>query len=140
MPLAPVVWSMNDQARAMTWRACKLGAVPAVVAATAVALLGGQAPDPAGARPIARTPGLHSMGSCDHLRSFLRRHGSTQPPYAVGVGAAEGGVAAPAADGSSSTTSPTNRQEAGVDEPDIVKTAGDTILSVDGTTLRAVDS
>ncbi len=37
-------------------------------------------------------------------------------------------------------SSPTNDQEAGVDEPDIVKTAGSVIFTVDGTTLRAVDT
>jgi hypothetical protein len=131
---------MDDRTRAMTWQACKLGAIPAIVAATAVALIGGQVPAPAGATPIGRAPGLHSMGSCDHLRSFLRRHGSTHPPIAVGEGAAGGDIAAPSAGAEATAASPTNLQEAGVDEPDIVKTAGDTILSVDGTTLRAVGS
>jgi uncharacterized secreted protein with C-terminal beta-propeller domain len=82
------------------------------------------------------------MRSCPHLRSFLRRHGSAQPPIAVGV-VAEGDASAPAAGGAEASAtpgSPTNLQEAGVDEPDIVKTAGDVILTVDGSTLRAVDT
>jgi uncharacterized secreted protein with C-terminal beta-propeller domain len=118
-----------------------LGALIVLAVATLV-LLDGQSPTPAGAEPVGRTPGLHSMRSCPHLRSFLRRHGSTQPPIAVGVGAGiEGDTATPSEGGaaaSPSPDSPTNLQEAGVDEPDIVKTAGDTILTVEGTTLRAV--
>ena len=35
---------------------------------------------------------------------------------------------------------PTNVQEAGVDEPDIVKSAGSTLFTVDGNVLRAVDT
>jgi uncharacterized secreted protein with C-terminal beta-propeller domain len=117
-----------------------LGAV-LVVAAAALALLDAQAVPPAGAKPSARPPALHSMRSCPHLRSFLQRHGTTQPPIAVGI-AVEGDASAPAQGGadSSAAGSPTNLQEVGVDEPDIVKTAGDTILTADGSTLRAVDA
>ena len=128
----------------MTRRWLGLGALIVLGAALIALLGGGQGTERAGAKPVLRAPGLHSMRSCAHLRSFLRRHGSSHPPIAVGVGAgvvAEDGAAAPSAGGEVTTgtvDSPTNLQEEGVDEPDIVKTAGDTILSVDGTALRAV--
>ncbi len=124
----------------MTRRWLPLGGL-LLLAVAAVALLSAGRPAPVGAEPVGRAPGLHAMRSCPHLRSFLQRHGATQPPIAVGV--AEGDAAAPAEGGAASTApadSPTNLQEAGVDEPDIVKTAGDTILTVDGATLRAVDA
>jgi hypothetical protein len=131
---------MDDRTAAMIRRALPLAGV-AVLIVAGIALLGAQRPDRAGAEPVGRAPGLHAMRSCPHLRSFLRRHGSTQPPIAVGIAAegdaatAEGGAASGAP-----APSPTNVQEAGVDEPDIVKTAGDTILAVDGNRLRAVDA
>jgi uncharacterized secreted protein with C-terminal beta-propeller domain len=128
---------MDDWKRPMTRMLMIVGAL----AVSALVLLDGRSPAPAGAEPVGRAPGLHSMRSCPHLRSFLRRHGSTQPPIAVGVGVAEGDTATPSEGGSAASPtpgSPTNVQEAGVDEPDVVKTAGDTILTVDGTTLRAV--
>ena len=88
-----------------------------------VALLGGSSPDRADAA-IAR-PALKPVGSCDGLRSYLRRHGarSAPPLPVVGVGA----TAAPLAEDAAApggTAQPTNVQEAGVDEPDIVKSAG----------------
>jgi uncharacterized secreted protein with C-terminal beta-propeller domain len=112
----------------------------ALLAVMAVALVDAGTPESVRAEPVGRAPGLHSMRSCPHLRSFLRRHGSTQPPIAIGFGVVgEGDTATPSEGGVSGTSpSPTNVQEAGVDEPDVVKTAGDTILTVDGTTLRAV--
>ena len=117
-----------------------LGAV-IVLTVAALALLDGQAVTPAGATPSFRAPGLHSMRSCPHLRSFLRRHGSTQP---IAIGVVPPGDAATGAEGGAAPTapagSPTNVQETGVDEPDIVKTAGNTILTVDGATLRSVDA
>ncbi len=48
--------------------------------------------------------------------------------------AAEGGTAAPSA-----PDSPTNVQEEGVDEPDIVKASGATVFAIAGDRLRAAD-
>jgi len=113
-------------------------ALAAGLAIAAAALLGGPAPDRAEA--AATRPALKSMGSCDRLRSYLRRHrGDVTAPYMV----AGMGVAAPAAEdaaGAAPAEQPTNVQEAGVDEADIVKTDGSTILTVDGHVLRAVDT
>ena len=59
----------------------------------------------------------------------------------VDRGGAADSAAAPAAGAETGrTATPTNVQEAGVDEPDIVKTAGSTIFTVDGNVLRAVDT
>src|SRR5439155_7800886 len=47
-------------------------------------------------------------------------------------------ASAPAAEGTGTTFSTTNNQEAGVDEPDIVKTDGSTIFTISGNTLFAL--
>jgi uncharacterized secreted protein with C-terminal beta-propeller domain len=106
---------------------------------TGVALLGGSSPERADA--AAARPALKPVGSCDGLRSYLRRHGarSAAPLPAAG----ERATAAPLAEDAAAaggTTQPTNVQEAGVDEPDIVKSAGSTLFTVDGNVLRAVDT
>ncbi len=106
----------------------------------ALALLGTSPSERASAAAV--RPALKPVGSCNGLRHYLRRYrGATGAPLGVAgdsVAAppfAEGGASAPA-----QNASPTNVQEAGVDEPDIVKTAGSTIFSVDGDRLRAVDA
>ncbi|MDX6582221.1 MAG: hypothetical protein QOI10_1405 [Solirubrobacterales bacterium] len=120
-----------------------LGLAAAILlAAVAIVLLGSGGREPAQAEPVGHAPGLHSLRSCNHLRTFLRHHRGA-PSGIVGVGmpgVAGDGVAAPGevAPTPAPAGSPTNVQEEGVDEPDIVKTAGDTILTVEGTTLRAV--
>ena len=103
-----------------------------------VALLGGSTPDRADAATA--RPALRSMGSCDRLRSYLRRHrdDSNMPLMAAGMGASAPAAEDPA--GAAASPQPTNVQEAGVDEADIVKAAGSTILTVDGHRLRAVDA
>ena len=98
----------------------------------------------------AEAAGLSPLRSCDNLREYLRAHPRAlraYPPDAIledaipltdGAAApGEGGGDADAAPPSDS--SPTNVQEEGVDEPDIVKATDTTIFSVEGTTLRAVD-
>ena len=134
---------MSDRMRAMNWRLLSFGAL-AVLGAVVVVALGGER---SGGRAEAagRAPGLHAFGSCDRLRSYLSRHRAAFKP--TGVEAMPGVVGEDDAAGSPAEAapapapgSPTNVQEAGVDEPDIVKTAGEAILTVDGLRLRAVDS
>ena len=116
-------------------------AVVLALGAVAVALIAGAAGPAAEAQAGPRAPHLSAVGSCDGLRSYLRRHGarSSPPIPAVGVGAAAAPLAEDAA-APGGTEQPTNVQEAGVDEPDIVKTAGSTLFTVDGHLLRAVDA
>ncbi|HVL96901.1 MAG TPA: beta-propeller domain-containing protein [Solirubrobacteraceae bacterium] len=102
-----------------------------------------------------KDPRLRQFKSCpsliayglQHYRKVARRQGSGPPPAArpmPAMGGAEAGgdaarpmpAAAPQAGSDYSTT---NVQEAGIDEPDIVKTDGSTVFAVAGRTLRAVD-
>src|SRR5262245_18654528 len=113
-------------------RAPKLSLTALLVAAAAlVAAIVAIAPAAnsiAEARP--RVAGLKDLGSCKHLRSYLAKHrrsytgGTINPPMAGDVAAptAEGGWTGYAPMGPDES-SPTNVQETGVDEPDIVKTA-----------------
>ena len=131
---------MNDFRLPIARRPLYIAAVLAL-GAVAVAVIAGGAGPSAEAHAGPRPPQLSSVGSCDGLRSYLRRHGarSTPPIPAVGVGA----TAAPLAEDGAApggTERPTNVQEAGVDEPDIVKIAGSTLFTVDGHLLRAVDT
>jgi uncharacterized secreted protein with C-terminal beta-propeller domain len=109
---------------------------------------------PAGAAPKAGR--LISFRSCPDLLNYAKSHAT---PYvnaygfgravgvAVGVGAkgAAPSVAASSAASADSTPqqgidySGTNVQEIGVDEPDIVKTNGNTLFAVAGNQLNAVD-
>jgi hypothetical protein len=103
---------------------------------------------------------LRTFSSCARLVSYaraeLRRtHGIAEGPIATGAPVftrAPGPVAttaptsAPAGapttsggSGAGTSYSTTNNQEQGVDEPDIVKTDGSTIFSLQGDTVRAVD-
>src|SRR5687767_2307242 len=112
---------MDDGIRPMT----RMLLAVALLAVAALALMDAGTPAPAGAEPVGRAPGLHSMRSCPHLRSSLRRQGATPPRIAIGWGvegdAAAGAEGAPAS--SAPAGSPTNVQETGVDEPDVVKVA-----------------
>ena len=112
------------------------------IALATFALLAGPSGRRAEADAKARPAGLHPIGSCDRLRAFLRHHQAAVIPYGVaGIGAEAGDIAGPSTGSPApSTGSPTNVQEPGVDEPDVVKTVGSTILSVDGRKLRAVDA
>ena len=129
----------------------------AVLAIAPIAALatGGSEPsgDEAGpGEPVAaRTAGsrLRDFGSCTALRRYARRHPDAIP-YGGGIaGGVVGTPAGPApgeaggaqgvSDGSGSTGTPTNVQEAGIDEPDIVKSDGSRIFALAGAELRAVD-
>jgi uncharacterized secreted protein with C-terminal beta-propeller domain len=97
------------------------------------------------ARPAVRTAhgDLTPFASCDRLRGYLRRHRvALQPlvegPIAIEDTAGNSVVGAPAA--GEAPSSPTNVQEEGVDEPDLVKASGSTIFAVAGDRLRAVDA
>jgi hypothetical protein len=126
------------------WLPALLAATIALVAALlALAPAASSTPD---ARP--RIAGLKDFGSCTKLRDYLAKH---RRAYGTGgfVGAPVAGFTSPspAEDGGTGyapvapdESSPTNVQETGVDEPDIVKTSGSVIFTVDGTTLRAVDT
>jgi uncharacterized secreted protein with C-terminal beta-propeller domain len=91
---------------------------------------------PAAAAKRAKTPRLKAFRSCAGLISYARRHAPPvlaprQVPLPVPVSG--GGE-----DDSSSST--TNVQEAGVDEPDIVKSKGGTVFAVVDDALRAIDA
>jgi len=133
----------------------------AVVATLAFAAAAGLASE---ASAAAKTRRLAAFQSCPALLSYAKAHaapyvtgyGFGQAPSSLpgrlvpGVAAASGKVASSAAAGAGAQTpsaapqqgvdySGTNDQEQGVDEPDIVKTDGDTLYTVDGNQLEAVD-
>ena len=111
---------------------------------------------PAAAAKRAKSPRLKAFTSCAGLISYARRHAPPPrlllPPRRVpsvpiqggGEDGGSGPVAAPAPAPESGSTAPdsstTNVQEAGVDEPDIVKTDGTTVFALTGGRLRAVDA
>ncbi|MCU0307381.1 MAG: beta-propeller domain-containing protein, partial [Thermoleophilia bacterium] len=104
-------------------------------AAVGALVLGAAACGGAAERPAApeRAAGLRSFASCDAMLAFLRARTAQAagpwgfrgagPPVLPATGPAEGApdTAARAAEPETSTT---NVQEAGVDEPDIVKAEG----------------
>jgi uncharacterized secreted protein with C-terminal beta-propeller domain len=99
------------------------------------------------ARKRAKSPRLKAFTSCANLISYARRHAPppvprpiARPlppriplPEALPESGAEGGGAAP-------DSSTTNVQEAGVDEPDIVKNDGRTMYALVDGRLHAVDA
>jgi uncharacterized secreted protein with C-terminal beta-propeller domain len=116
----------------------RLAALLALVALAAVAA-------PAAAKPRAAKR-LKAFSSCESLIGYATRHVAPAPirrdlPPTGGPLVPESAVPspppAPAAGGDSSQT---NVQEAGVDEPDIVKTDGQTIFAVQNGTLHAVSA
>ena len=136
--------------------ALALGGGGWAVAAIAPATPGAPAAQPGAFRSsdaaAARSPAprLVRFGSCRALLSHARRRAmEVVGPYGLGAGpvmyrtVVEGDAAAT----TPATASPiagvdfsgTNLQEAGVDEPDTVKTDGRTIFSVGGGRLQAVD-
>ena len=114
------------------------------------------------AKPGKKSPRLHAFRSCSNLRDYAQRHGvrvirdsfvfqrgGAPPPAALRDGGAGGGAggrgeAVPVAggddSGSGGTTSPTNVQEEGVDEPDRVKAADGRLYVATGSKLRIVDA
>jgi uncharacterized secreted protein with C-terminal beta-propeller domain len=105
--------------------------------------------------PASAAEGLEAFGSCDALLEYAKRealervtawgldgHWIGPYPEAFGVDFAEaggdGGIPTPAgtaADEAGTGFSRTNIQEAGIDEPDLVKTNGEIIAVVAGETL-----
>jgi hypothetical protein len=93
--------------------------------------------------------GLREFGTCaGFLRYVKREAGRLAQPWGL-PGVAGGAIALPAsgaAEGGDAGApqagvdySPTNVQEPGIDEPDVVKTDGSLIFALAGTTLYAVD-
>jgi uncharacterized secreted protein with C-terminal beta-propeller domain len=88
----------------------------------------------------AKTPRLKAFRSCAGLISYARRHAPPVTPRLVPVsGGGEDGSALPAPV-SAPDSSTTNVQEAGVDEPDIVKTADGTVFALVDNALRSIDA
>ena len=139
------------------WRRSWLltGALVAVAMAAPAGALALEKPTKAQVQP-------HSFGTCDALVGYAKSHlasthGLPEPPIealntttiATGAPSARGSVtpsvssaASSSADGGSGSSGPTvsttNNQEAGVDEPDIVKTDGSTIFAIAQGKLQAV--
>jgi uncharacterized secreted protein with C-terminal beta-propeller domain len=87
---------------------------------------------------------LQPFGSCGELLSYAKAHGG-QIAGAGGLTTPSGVVAAPPAavgarSGGGDVFSETNVQEAGVDEPDLVKSDGSHIFALAGDKLYAVDA
>jgi hypothetical protein len=139
-----------------------LAAVAALVALAALLALPPAAP---AANRLAKPSALPAFPSCTSLLSYARRNarrtgGRTGVPTRAGIvvpqvldapvgvqplsdtaGApAPAGAQPPAAKSEATPSfSTTNVQEAGVDEPDIVKTDGRHVFAISGGTLRALD-
>jgi uncharacterized secreted protein with C-terminal beta-propeller domain len=134
------------------------------VFATCVAVLAGCLPAPAAAARKSRPSALPSFGSCASLLGYARRNarrtgGVTGVPTRAdalrpqvllapaprpATAVADSVAAAPPATSGNAKAAPsfssTNVQEAGVDEPDIVKTDGRTVFTVVDGRLNALDA
>ncbi len=128
------------------------------IALVAVALAGAGATSAQGSGPTAAKPPaatakspLKRFGSCAQLGGYARRHAEALEIHRFGdfggdTAGVTGEMAAPTAEAGSSAgsapsaDSPTNVQEQGVDEPDLVKVSGTTIFAItDDNRLEAVD-
>jgi uncharacterized secreted protein with C-terminal beta-propeller domain len=100
------------------------------------ALLVGAAPAAAKPRAAKR---LVAFSSCQTLVGYAKRHVPPEPPRPIEDAPmrTDAPAAAPEA---GEDTSQTNVQEAGVDEPDIVKTDGQTIFAIANGALHTVDA
>ena len=97
---------------------------------------------PAAAEPRAAQR-IHTFGSCSALIGYARAHVPRVVPRPVPMPQRTDLPSAEAAPGAGAVpddTSQTNVQEAGVDEPDIVKTDGRVIWALEGGRLNAVDA
>src|SRR5215207_5965267 len=123
----------------------------AVLVALALGALAGASLPAADAKTRrAATPRLKAFSSCAGLIGYARRHAPPprpitrpRPPIAdmpVSGGGEDGGARTPppAPEGGDSST--TNIQEAGVDEPDIVKSDGTNVYTLTDGVLRASDA
>jgi hypothetical protein len=96
---------------------------------------------PAAARPH-HAKRLKAFRSCASLVAYARAHVPQLPPQpqpVLGRGEIAPGTQVPAS-GEAGDSSQTNVQEVGVDEPDMVKTDGETLFVVSGGALHAVDA
>jgi uncharacterized secreted protein with C-terminal beta-propeller domain len=95
---------------------------------------------PAAAKPRAAKR-LKAFSSCQTLIGYATRHVPPAPPRPTvpPMERTDAPVAAPAP-AAGEDTSQTNVQEAGVDEPDTVKTDGKTIFAIANGTLHAIDA
>jgi uncharacterized secreted protein with C-terminal beta-propeller domain len=95
---------------------------------------------PAAAKPRAAKR-LKAFSSCQALIGYASRHVPPAPPRPTvpPMERADAPVAAPAP-AAGEDTSQTNVQEAGVDEPDTVKTDGKTIFAIANGSLHAIDA
>jgi uncharacterized secreted protein with C-terminal beta-propeller domain len=96
------------------------------------------------AAETAKTPRLAAFGSCGQLLDYAKSNASRfVGPYGLGspIGIAETtrAGAAPSSPKQGVDFSGTNVQEEGVDEPDIVKTDGNTLFAIANGNLNAVD-
>ena len=120
-------------------------AVAALVGSTVATVDAGAA----GSRERARKQRPQRFSSCTNLVKYARRHASKERRYSNGPVLAPGasppsrgpeGDFAGAPGSPSTDSSHTNTQEAGVGEPDIVKTDGTHIFAIAGNRLNAVDA
>ena len=127
-----------------------LAIVPIAATAVEAEPPGAERADGANAQRAANAR-LRGFGSCAAFHRYARRH---QEAISYPVGVAEDGVGGPVtaapgeaggaatgADsaGGGSTATPTNVQETGIDEPDIVKSDGSRVFAIAGAKLRAID-
>ena len=111
------------------------------LSALAVLLAGGMGGAAADASP--KNPRLTSFRSCGELLGYAKSNAARfVGPYGLGGPAGREAIAAPArgaAPAQGVDYSGTNVQEEGVDEPDLVKTNGNTLFAVAHGKLNAVD-
>ena len=119
-------------------RVAFLAALALLVAAAALAGTAGRS-----AAETAKTPRLAAFGSCGQLLDYAKSNASRfVGPYGLGSPLGRGGIVEATRDAAPQQGvdySGTNVQEEGVDEPDIVKTDGNTLFAVANGKLNAVD-
>jgi uncharacterized secreted protein with C-terminal beta-propeller domain len=94
---------------------------------------------PAAAKPRAAKR-IKIFNSCQTLVDYATRHVPPAPPRPIEDAPQQRADAPEAGGGEGTDTSQTNVQEAGVDEPDTVKTDGRTIFAIANGTLHAIDA
>ena len=94
---------------------------------------------PADGRPRAAKR-LKAFASCEALIEYASRHAQSQPVRREGPIPLPAPMPEQVPVAGAEDTSQTNVQEAGVDEPDIVKTDGSTLFALANGTLHAVDA
>ena len=117
-----------------------------LLAAAAAAALAGTSARSAPQAPTAK-PKLITFGTCGQLLGYAKKQALPRmSPFSFGVGTVPPMAGVPATTEARASSpvqgvdySGTNVQEEGVDEPDIVKTNGETLFTIGGGNLRAVD-